>query len=59
MTPEQRRRAVLDSLTAERYGPSYWWADPARRDTDLVQAGRRRQMAADFEQAERDARAAG
>lgn len=31
MSPE--RQAVLDALTAERYGPSLWWAKPAPSDS--------------------------
>lgn len=47
MSPE--KQAVLDSLTAERYGPSTWWSKPPPPDDDMTAAKRRRLMAADFE----------
>lgn len=48
MNPE--RQAVVDQLTAERYGASVWWSRPVpvEPDTDTSTARRRRQMAADY-----------
>lgn len=30
------KQAVLDMLTAERYGPSLWWKTPAKRAIDSL-----------------------
>jgi hypothetical protein len=44
------RQAVLDALTAERYGPSLWWKTPeAPEDNELAQRWRRRLMEQDYE----------
>lgn len=43
---------VLDTLTAERYGPSHWWKttlpETITDDSETATARRRRRMAEDF-----------
>jgi hypothetical protein len=47
---------ILEALYAERYGPSLWWKTPEPQpDDELVCAQRRRDLANDFDHAERGA----
>lgn len=47
MSPE--KQAVLDALTAERYGPSLWWQTPEPPDdNEMTQRWRRKLMEQDF-----------